>query len=324
MKDSTVFRMPYQVWAPLYAVADRTGQEREIIVVSAIEHFLAQPEKIRDQLAAAHRDGMKVLIIRYVADTKRIKVPTDTIAKVGREAERLSVSSLALMGLVLSIFLALPPDEQGVIIPGKIIPPKIVRPIKFRREFGVADANEFWREVLTALSFDVFDAATPLGAIFKLRENESPLVILSELQARAGVEAIEKRWRSWRLYFRPGPILESLREYRARQGVQFGIAQRDLREQMCAQKGWQEPVGSRRGKGTHRVRFPEKSGKTCADCWCIELDLHDLGYKPVTDLEFLASQERAVAEGDVWVDPRRGELFTLVDALLAVDKGAGL
>ena len=183
------------------------------------------------------------------------------------------------------------------------------------------NVNQLWRDALDALKSDAFGLTVhDRRRIFKVVENTSPRIKLSELQVKAGAEDRRKQWRSLRLYFVPGPFIAMLRQYKRSQGRELPLDRSDLRAQMRTRKYWVEPEGSRAGKGTHRIRFGGERGKTSEDCWCIELDLHELGYQPVNDEEFTASQYRDPEAGvfwpsDEWVDPRRGDLFALVDAL---------
>ena len=65
------------------------------------------------------------------------------------------------------------------------------------------------------------------------------------------------------------------------------------------------------------------SGKTGENCWAINLDkMPELGYCPVTDDEFERSkyvdgdiEHRGAIPHEEWIDPRKGDLFYLVDLL---------
>ena len=185
------------------------------------------------------------------------------------------------------------------------------------------NVNQYWRWALDAAKSDAFGMTlSDRQRIMKVVAYVNPKLVLSELQVKAGVEDSRKAWISYYLYFQPGPMIGMLREYMRRQGKDLPLDRADLRAQMKTRRYWVEPTGARAKKGTHRQRF---AGGGCEDCWCIALDYHELARLEVSDEEFLASQLKDAEKGeffpsDEWVDPRRGDLYALVDAVLGKAK----
>ena len=93
----------------------------------------------------------------------------------------------------------------------------------------------------------------------------------------------------------------------------------DLKNHMQVQEYWVPHK-----KGIHTQRFG-KGAKSGESCWCIQLDRHEMGLINTPDEEFKASlhpqegefmgREDIFLKAEDWVDPRKGDLFVLVESL---------
>ena len=171
----------------------------------------------------------------------------------------------------------------------------------------------FWREVLTANESDAFgEYPEERRRVWHVIEERGAVSPVSELQTKHGAEHQYTQWRSYKLYFQPGPVIEMLRIFKRKSGRDVAIQQNDLRNQMKVQGYWVE-ADSKYG---HRQKF---NGVT-KSCWCIAVDRHELGLNPRTDAEFEASllnpsQQETFLPRDDWSDPRKGDLFGLIESL---------
>ncbi len=172
----------------------------------------------------------------------------------------------------------------------------------------------FWREVLNALESGAF-GHTPAERrqYFCVHEDKLATSPVSEYQLKAGAEESFKAWKSYLLYFRPGPLIELLRISKRKSGGDLPISQSDLLNQMKTRPYW-HPSKHQSG---HRQKFGGKSNRTC---WCVKIDLHPMGYVRISDAEFEASlvqddENKAAFLADTWVDPRKGDLFALIESL---------
>src|SRR5262249_41191766 len=122
-------------------------------------------------------------------------------------------------------------------------------------------------------------------------------------------------WKSRLLYFRGPLLVELLRRYMQSQGRDLPFNWNDLRAQMRTRDYWKEPKGNE-----HKQRFG--GNKSPHSCCCIRLDAHPLGFQPAEDDVFGASVYKDGKPGgelvapEKWIDPRRGDLFPLVDMLI--------
>jgi len=177
--------------------------------------------------------------------------------------------------------------------------------------------NEFWTDLLSAMRNDAF-GETPsdrrrLFKVVECREGKRPWLTAKQIQM--GRESARYAWKSYVLYFTPDAVLDLLRKYKRSQGRELLLEKSDLRAQMKVQPYWVQ--GKQDG---HVQRFAGES--STQRCWCIAFDHHELGYRAVSDGEF---QQSLYVEGnteqgnflpvDEWMDPRKGDLFAIVDAL---------
>ena len=178
----------------------------------------------------------------------------------------------------------------------------------------------FWRELLNALASDAF-GETPADRrrIFKAVEAAATPSPTSEHQTKHGVENSYTAWKSHLIYFQPGPVIEMLRMYKRKSGRDLAIQQSDLLHQMRVREYWVPPSGTQ-----HKQKFDGVN----RSCWCIAVDKHDLGFIPVSDKEFDESLMSADKQGTFlmrgdWMDPRKGDLFALIESLQSKKEDVG-
>ena len=174
--------------------------------------------------------------------------------------------------------------------------------------------DSFWHELLNAVgSRDFGDSPADRRQYFQVIENKAAKSPVSEHQTKAGAELSYKAWKSYLLYFRPGPVIDMLRTFKRRSGGDLPISQTDLLHQMRTRPYWHES----KSESGHRQKF---GGKTAQSCWCINVDLHPLGLMRVSDKEFDASfiqdaDTNTWFTSENWTDPRKGDLFALIELL---------
>jgi hypothetical protein len=183
------------------------------------------------------------------------------------------------------------------------------------------DVYQFFADLLSALNAGVFGTtAAELQRFFKIVPNKNGSPRLTERQLRDSADNPCLVWKSYFLFIRPGPVIDALREYKRRQGLQLPLDQQDLLTQLKVKPSFLP--APRQG---HMKKFG-KGSKTNQYCWGLDLDkLEGLGFRPVSDEDWESS---LYPEGDKtanklplqeWIDPRKGDLFDLVDKLLKED-----
>jgi hypothetical protein len=174
--------------------------------------------------------------------------------------------------------------------------------------------DQFWDEVLNALESGAFgNTPSELRKLFHVLEHKRAKSPVSEHQTKAGAEQSFKAWKSYLLYFRPGPVIEMIRIFKRRSGGDLAISKNDLQHQMKTRSYWHHPK-------PHAALRQKFGGKTPLGCWCIKIDLHPLGLMRITDVEFDESfiqdaEQNTLFMADKWTDLRQGDLFTLIESL---------
>jgi hypothetical protein len=125
-------------------------------------------------------------------------------------------------------------------------------------------------------------------------------------------------WKNYFLYINYNPLTAKMKEYLGRQKEVFPLNPNDLRDQLSQLASWVPAKNSRQG---HRQRFGK--GEGTSPCWCIDVDKHALGYQPNSD-EDLARAHFDAGTGNALEfldrsDPRKGELFDIINALEKVE-----
>jgi hypothetical protein len=122
------------------------------------------------------------------------------------------------------------------------------------------------------------------------------------------------QWNSYHLYLDIGAILEAMSKHFASQRKSMLLDRSDLLAQMSQRPYWVPWNAVQRG---HKQRFSGHAG--ASQCWCIDLDKHDLGYQAVSAEVLRASRLKPDGStyfaSDQWIDPRKGDLFELIHAL---------
>lgn len=124
-------------------------------------------------------------------------------------------------------------------------------------------------------------------------------------------------WRSCLLFIEPKAVVARMREYLTRQRGQVVLSTSDLKDQMSTKPWWHE-----RNKETRpKWKF---GGGSPIYAWIIDLDAFaDMGYMPVSDEEWAKA---CLLPDGKWKhaseveDPRKGELFWLVDKIAGFDQ----
>lgn len=111
---------------------------------------------------------------------------------------------------------------------------------------------------------------------------------------------VQGRWNQYTLYIDAETTLAHLKIFMRSQGASVVLKKKDLRDQLSMEAYW---VG---GNYTKHFR-----GSTTIRPWGIVVDLHPLGTRTVSDAEFQAFKANP-NQGD----PRKGELFRVIDMIL--------
>jgi hypothetical protein len=134
---------------------------------------------------------------------------------------------------------------------------------------------------------------------------------ITEHQVQRGRDGTGLAWESL-LLFMTTDVIDRVQAYRRKLGSSnSNLTISDLRAQMKTKPWFVPPV-----RDCWRQRFGQS--KSMRGCWCIDLDRIELGLRPVSDEEFEASlvkPDGTFFPTEERVDPRRGELFVIVDAL---------
>lgn len=167
------------------------------------------------------------------------------------------------------------------------------------------NVNVFVQELITAVGFD----AVPLECL---------RVETEKMRDEFG------DWDHYLLFIEPQMALNAIQIHLRKSGQSLPLRDKDLRDQLSKNPFWI------RGKGKDaqiKKRFGLPGSKVSKTAWGIDVDLHPLGRQPVNHELFLnsvkSSSEKTLADiGDVFKDgdPRRGPLFSVVEAVLKWEK----
>lgn len=147
----------------------------------------------------------------------------------------------------------------------------------------------------------------------------------------------ENGWTKWELSFDAEPVHSIIRTHLRKGGRSIPIEVGDLRQQMAAQPYW---------RGVSRQRLSNGS-PSASYVWTVALDGHPMGYVEADDAAVKAAWEKAEAEAKDavdrgeevtqqsviptiaerkaeiarrFVDPRKGEMYLIVDAIIEEQK----
>jgi hypothetical protein len=185
--------------------------------------------------------------------------------------------------------------------------------------------NSFWTDILAANNADAF-GHTPAerGGLFKIVVKAgAPCPPMTAKQRQDGIDNPAYAWKPGTLlHLLPDAVIGALRKYKRQMGREFPLERNDLRAYLKVRPYWVEPAPDM--DRAHRTKF--HGVMTCQVSWVIALDCFpDLGYREVGDAEWEASfikQDGSFYTCDEWVDPRRGDLFALVDSLKAASSNS--
>jgi hypothetical protein len=175
------------------------------------------------------------------------------------------------------------------------------------------NVNQFWSDAISAFRIGVFgDTVTEQRRFFKVK--------CESVDHPPGADTIENgqyvqgRWKSYLLFIEPKGMLDLMRKHFRQQGKVMPLELADLREQMS-----RRPYFSPK-KATQRF-----GSSAPMNCWMIEVDnFPELGYRRISDEEYLASRrngdnpelpDQNWPEHREWADPRKGDLFTIIEAV---------
>lgn len=185
------------------------------------------------------------------------------------------------------------------------------------------NVNVLWQHIIDAFKQHVFGET--------LAEQRRYFHVIAETRAhppgREGQVPSTERpnfpgWVSYRLYFDYNSVLEMVAGHLRRMGKDMPVSRKDFRAQI-------EPhpyfIRTKPG-GTLKQRMG--SDKAPTSVWGVELDLHPMGLQPTQDEEVFAAydaghdeyvEEDKTGPYDArewrWDDPRKGELYLIVQAL---------
>jgi hypothetical protein len=182
------------------------------------------------------------------------------------------------------------------------------------------NVNQFWTDLLSANASNAFgETAADRRKVFMVRYVPKKLpASITPYQLQAGKESPYTEWKSPLLFFRPDPVIDMLRRYKRLLGKDLPLDRTDLRAQMKTRSYFVPPKA---GADVHKQRF--HGSKSPQTCWCISIDeFEGLGYQPVSDQVFTESLYKdGKVEGELflekseWQDPRKGDLFALIESL---------
>lgn len=166
------------------------------------------------------------------------------------------------------------------------------------------NVNLVWSYIIDAFKVGVFGHAPAevrryFGVTYDLTRDGAPPGRPNQCVSMA-MPRIEA-WRNYTLYMDVGAIMETLSKHLKQRGVNLPLQRKDLRDQMSTQPYFIP--------GEHNYRFAGR--KNPSRCWAINVNLHAQGYQMKDDAEILQSLKEA--DGGDWSDPRKGELFLIVE-----------
>jgi len=180
------------------------------------------------------------------------------------------------------------------------------------------ELNLFWKAILSMFATGWFGkTAEEIGRYFKVVDQKRAIPRLSEHQLQDALADPRRVLNVPRLALRPSLVFPKMNEYMRNQGGPLPPSQSDVQSQMRVLSYF--VPGPKQG---HQLKFGA-GAKNNSYCWVIDLvEFPELGVREVSDEIWAASfyrdgnPDHGVIPTDEWVDPRKGELFAIVDALL--------
>jgi hypothetical protein len=183
------------------------------------------------------------------------------------------------------------------------------------REF----VQQYFYDILSALSAGEMGATVrERQELFKAVEVPEPGPDISPKQLALVEHWPCAAWKNYVVYWVPRKVYDRVAIWRRRQGKDMPMSYDDLKSAMQTQPWWLPPPKGR--DGAHVQKFAGSSQR----CFGLVVNkFPGLGYCPVPDelVEERLKQNNglAVASSD-WVDPRKGDLFALINALQSKDE----
>jgi len=189
-------------------------------------------------------------------------------------------------------------------------------------EQGV-NVTRFWMQLLSAVRRGVFGETAPeLQRFFKA--HGTPMDHPPDAAAKDGSgNYIQGSWTSYVFYIELHAVLDTLKKDAAQRRETVALEYEDLKEQMSRRPYYSAKnlrTGVNGDFGGPKQRF---GGGKPVRCIAIEVDkMEELGYRPVPDEVLLASKVKrkapelpgaAFPTDPSWDDPRKGDLFTLIE-----------
>ncbi len=179
------------------------------------------------------------------------------------------------------------------------------------------ELNQFWKTISSMHTNGLFgNTPQEIARFFKAVENKKSAPSFTERQIKDALEDPRRALNVPILAVRPGPLLDLVNKYVRNQGGQLPPSQSDLQMQMRERSYF--VAGPRQG---HQMKFG-RGATNNSYCWCIDLaKFEEMGLREVSDDVWIASFYRdgnpanALLPIDEWIDPRKGELFSIIEAL---------
>ncbi len=162
------------------------------------------------------------------------------------------------------------------------------------------NVNQVWTHVVTAFKLGIFRDV--MAHCFKAVQLPGPGYPPGAENQTGAALGLATGWASYVLYVDYAAVFEHLQAHLRKAGRELPLSTRDARDQMASQRYFLP--------GSHRQRFGK--GASPSLCWAIAVDYHPAGYRPVSDEELFKSREGVASQR--WADPRKGELFLVVEA----------
>jgi hypothetical protein len=158
--------------------------------------------------------------------------------------------------------------------------------------------NQVWHAIVNAFKVHAFGKTRS--------EFERFFKISSEVLPHPPDAPAQGAWVSYKLFIDYSGVIEILKRHLRSNGEQLPLTRTDVRDQLEKSPYWLRPKGKKLNQ-----RFG--SGTAPKQCWGFLVDKHPMGYQAVTDQELAESKNDHTRQD--WADPRKGELFEIIEAL---------
>lgn len=184
------------------------------------------------------------------------------------------------------------------------------------------NVNVLWQHIIDAFKQNVFgDTPYDWRRYFHVMEESVPHPPGRPAQVPSTERPNFPRWVSYRLYFDYNAVLEMVAAHLRRMGRDMPVSRKDFRAQIEPHPYFI--------KSKHGLRQRLGEARTPTQVWGIDMDFHPMGLQPATDEEVFEAYDSGSEEYEdpkqtgpydpkewVWDDPRKGELYLIVQALL--------